>query len=83
MIALLRALQLSLRAADAAIDAVVTLADAPAEDAAPLVRVACPHPMGMRIRKAVMGHPTRFECQVCGQTVEVINGEHQAVEEGR
>ena len=33
-------------------------------------RGECPHPMGARMPKATMGHPTRFHCNVCDTDVE-------------
>lgn len=51
------------------IQVILDLAERPS-NGIPSSEGACRHPMAARVPAKAMGHPTRFVCQACGQTVE-------------
>lgn len=63
-----RALRNTLASAVDQIDVILDMAEKPVEDSPQSDR--CPHPASKRMAQAAMGHPNRFLCTVCNETVE-------------
>lgn len=70
MFAMLRALQLQLRSMDAAIAAVMALAETSTEQTPVSPDAPCPHPAQSRQKAGTMGRPNLIYCDKCHQTFE-------------
>ena len=66
VVALLTGLRAQCEGVIQTVDLILSTGQKPASDD----EQACVHPIAARVSVAAMGHPTRFKCRICTQTVE-------------